>query len=178
MSLFSRKETVRLDVRGMHCEKCVARVTEALEGVDGVTSALVMFIIATSTLFGWELAFCQAPEQVAEVMLKAAGGRPAMIYLMIMVIILIAGMFMETSSALIVLTPIFIPTIMNIGGNMIHFGLLVAIDLYVASAITGLPMERLTKPIIPMVLALAAVLFVLTYVPSLTTFLPALMGMK
>ena len=132
-----------------------------------------------------------SPEQVAEVMLKAAGGRPAMIYLMIMVIILIAGMFMETSSALIVLTPIFIPTIMNIGGNMIHFGLLVtiglaigmatppvAIDLYVASAITGLPMERLTKPIIPMVLALAAVLFVLTYVPSLTTFLPALMGMK
>ena len=54
----------------------------------------------------------------------------------------------------------------------------VAIDLYVASAITGLPMERLTKPIIPMVLALAAVLLVLTYVPSLTTFLPALMGMK
>ena len=157
----------------------------------GVTSALIMFIIATSTLFGWELAFCQAPEQVAEVMLRAAGGRPAMIYLMIMVIILIAGMFMETSSALIVLTPIFIPTIMNIGGNMVHFGLLVtiglaigmatppvAIDLYVASAITGLPMERLTKPIIPMVLVLAAVLLVLTYVPSLTTFLPALMGMK
>ena len=157
----------------------------------GVTSALIMFIIATSTLFGWELAFCQAPEQVAEVMLRAAGGRPAMIYLMIMVIILIAGMFMETSSALIVLTPIFIPTIMNIGGNMVHFGLLVtiglaigmatppvAIDLYVASAITGLPMERLTKPIIPMVLALAAVLLMLTYVPSLTTFLPALMGMK
>ncbi|MBP3837207.1 MAG: TRAP transporter large permease subunit, partial [Pyramidobacter sp.] len=98
---------------------------------------------------------------------------------------------METSSALIVLTPIFIPTIMNIGGNMVHFGLLVtiglaigmatppvAIDLYVASAITGLPMERLTKPIIPMVLVLAAVLLVLTYVPSLTTFLPALMGMK
>ena len=89
------------------------------------------------------------------------------------------------------LTPIFNPTIMNIGGNMVHFGLLVtiglaigmatppvAIDLYVASAITGLPMERLTKPIIPMVLVLAAVLLVLTYVPSLTTFLPALMGMK
>ncbi len=156
----------------------------------GITSALVMFIIGTSTLFGWELAFCQAPEQVAAVMLRLAGGNSAMIYFMIMVIILVAGMFMETSSALIVLTPVFLPTIMNIGGNMIHFGLLVtiglaigmatppvAIDLYVASAITGLPMERLTKPIIPMVLALSAVLFFLTYFPSFTTFLPALLGM-
>ena len=41
MSLFSKKETVKLDVKGMHCEKCVARVTEALEGVEGVTGATV-----------------------------------------------------------------------------------------------------------------------------------------
>ena len=41
MSLFSKKETVKLDVEGMHCEKCVARVTEALEGADGVTAATV-----------------------------------------------------------------------------------------------------------------------------------------
>ena len=157
----------------------------------GVTSALVMFIIGTSTLFGWELAFCRAPEQVASVMLSAAGGQPAMIYLMVMIIILLAGMFMETSSALIVLTPVFLPTILKIGGNMIHFGLLVviglaigmatppvAIDLYVASAITGLPMERLTKPIIPMVAALVAVLLLLTYFPSLVMFLPGMFGMQ
>ena len=52
MSLFSRKETVRLDVRGMHCEKCVARVTEALEGVDGVTSALVSLDENAATVEG------------------------------------------------------------------------------------------------------------------------------
>ncbi|MST56394.1 TRAP transporter large permease [Pyramidobacter sp. SM-530-WT-4B] len=157
----------------------------------GVTSALVMFIIGTSTLFGWELAFCQAPEQVAELMLKWAGGSGAMIYLMIMVIILIAGMFMETSSALIVLTPIFLPTVAGLGGNVIHFGLLVtvglaigmatppvAINLYVASAITGLPMERLSRPIVPMILTLIVVLLVMTYFPSLTLFLPGLMGVQ
>ncbi|MCI7404787.1 TRAP transporter large permease [Pyramidobacter sp.] len=157
----------------------------------GVTSALVMFIIGTSTLFGWELAFCQAPEQVAEFMLKWAGGSGAMIYLMIMAIILIAGMFMETSSALIVLTPIFLPTVAGLGGNVIHFGLLVtvglaigmatppvAINLYVASAITGLPMERLSRPIVPMILTLIVVLLVMTYFPSLTLFLPGLMGVQ
>ncbi len=155
----------------------------------GITSALVMFIIATSTLFGWGLAFCQAPEQVASAMLGLAGGSGPMIYLMIMIIILIAGMFMETSSALIVLTPIFLPSIRALGGNMIHFGLLVtvglaigmatppvAINLYVASAITGMPMERLSKPIFPMVLILITALLVLTYVPQLSLILPRLMG--
>ncbi len=155
----------------------------------GITSALVMFIIATSTLFGWGLAFCQAPEQVASAMLALVGGSRPMIYLMIMIIILIAGMFMETSSALIVLTPIFLPSIHALGGNMIHFGLLVtvglaigmatppvAINLYVASAITGLPMERLSRPIFPMVLILMAALLLLTYLPQLSLALPRLMG--
>ena len=52
MSLFSKKETVQLDVQGMHCEKCVARVTEALEGVDGVTSALVSLDENAATVEG------------------------------------------------------------------------------------------------------------------------------
>ena len=170
--------------RGLTWKKFYRLVVDA-----GVTSALVMFIIGASTLFGWELAFCQAPEQVAELMLQWAGGSSAMIYFMIMVIILIAGMFMETSSALIVLTPIFLPTIIGLGGNIVHFGLLVtvglaigmatppvAINLYVASAITGLSMERLTKPIIPMIAVLIVMLFVMTYFPSLSLFLPNLMG--
>ena len=114
-----------------------------------------------------------------------------MIYLRIMAIILIAGMFMETSSALIVLTPIFLPTVAGLGGNVIHFGLLVtvglaigmatppvAINLYVASAITELPMERLSRPIVPMILTLIVVLLVMTYFPSLTLFLPGLMGVQ
>ena len=52
MSLFSKKETVRLDVKGMHCEKCVAKVTEALEGVEGVTSAQVSLEEEAATVEG------------------------------------------------------------------------------------------------------------------------------
>ena len=52
MSLFSKKETVKLDVKGMHCEKCVARVTEALEGADGVTSAQVSLEDESATVEG------------------------------------------------------------------------------------------------------------------------------
>ena len=151
----------------------------------GVTSALIMFIIATAKLFGWGLAFYQIPEAIAKTLMAAAGNNTFMIYLMINVIILLAGMFMETASALIILTPIFLPAVMGIGGNLIHFGLLitvglaigmatppVAIDIYVASAITGLSMEEVSKPILPMVLILVAVLFLCTYVPSLVLMLP------
>lgn len=153
----------------------------------GVTSALIMFIIATAKLFGWGLAFYQIPEAIAQTLMAFAGNSTFMIYLMINVIILLAGMFMETASALIILTPIFLPAILGIGGNLIHFGLLitvglaigmatppVAIDIYVASAITGLSMEEVSKPILPMVLILVAVLFLCTYVPSLVLILPRL----
>lgn len=153
----------------------------------GVTSSLIMFIIATSKLFGWGLAFYEVPEAVASALLGAAGGNEAMVYLMILVIVLLAGMVMETASALIILTPIFLPTVIQMGGDLIHFGVMiavglaigmatppVAIDIYVASAITGLSVEEISRPIVPMVLVLMAVLLLTTYVPWLTVFLPSL----
>lgn len=153
----------------------------------GVTSSLIMFIIATSKLFGWGLAFYEVPEAVASALLGVAGGNEAMVYLMILVIVLLAGMVMETASALIILTPIFLPTVIQMGGNLIHFGVMiavglaigmatppVAIDIYVASAITGLSVEEISRPIVPMVLVLMAVLLLTTYVPWLTVFLPSL----
>lgn len=152
---------------------------------SGVTSALIMFIIATSKVFGWGLAFYQIPQAIAGAMLSVTNNNSFLVYLMIDVIILIAGMFMETASALIILTPIFLPAIIGVGGNLVHFGVVltvglaigmatppVAIDIYVASAITGLPMGRITKPIIPMVLILMAVFLLITYVPGLVMLLP------
>jgi C4-dicarboxylate transporter DctM subunit len=153
----------------------------------GVTSSLIMFIIATSNLFGWGLAFYQVPEAVAQTLIGVAGGSRPLIYLMILVIILLAGMVMETASALIILTPIFLPTIQQLGGDLIHFGVImavglaigmatppVAINIYVASAITGLSVEQISKPILPMVLVLVGVLLLAAYIPSLVMFLPGL----
>ena len=156
---------------------------------SGVTSALIMFIIATSKIFGWQLAFYEIPDKVARAVLQLTYGIPALVYLVIVAIILVAGMFMETASALIILTPIFLPAIMGVGGNPIHFGLMlvvglaigmatppVAIDIYVASAITGLSLEEVSRPIFPMVAALIFVLLLVTYVPWLSLALPGLGG--
>ena len=154
---------------------------------SGVTSALIMFIIATAKLFGWGLAFYQIPQAVASAMLKLTGNVPFLVYLMIGIIVLLAGMFMETASALIILTPIFIPAVVGVGGNLVHFGVVltiglaigmatppVAIDIYVASAITGLPMGKISKPILPMILILTLVFFVVMYVPDIVMVLPRL----
>lgn len=153
----------------------------------GVTSALIMFIIATAKLFGWGLAFYQIPQAVAGAILGLAGNNAFLTYLMIAIIILLAGMFMETASALIILTPIFLPAITGVGGNLVHFGVVltvglaigmatppVAIDIYVASAITGIPMERISRKIMPMVLILMAAFFISIYVPDIVLFLPRL----
>ncbi|HSV56572.1 MAG TPA: TRAP transporter large permease subunit, partial [Magnetospirillaceae bacterium] len=131
--------------------------------------------------------FYRIPEAVAGAILAVAGNDVFLIYLMIGVVILLAGMFMETASALIILTPIFLPAVQAIGGNLVHFGLVmviglaigmatppVAINIYVASAITGLPMGRIARPIVPMVLILTMVFFLCVYLPDVVLFLPRL----
>ncbi len=157
----------------------------------GVTSALVMFIIATAKLFGWGLAFYMIPQAVAGAIIGVAGNSTFLIYLMIGVVILLAGMFMETASALIILTPIFLPAVAAIGGNLIHFGIVmvvglaigmatppVAINIYVASAVTGLPIGRITRPILPMIAILITVFFLCMYIPQIVLVLPRLFGMS
>ena len=126
----------------------------------GVTSALIMFIIGTAKIFGWGLAFYEIPEAVAKSMIAIAGNSDFLIYLMINVIILIAGFFMETASALIILTPIFLPLIAAIGGDTVHFGVVMtiglaigmatppmAINIFVASAISGRSLEQISRAI-------------------------------
>ena len=152
---------------------------------SGVTSALIMFIIATAKLFGWGLAFYQIPQAVASTLLGMTGNVPVFVYLVIGIIILLAGMFMETASALIILTPIFIPAVTGVGGSLLHFGVVltiglaigmatppVAIDIYVASAITGLPMGKIARPIVPMVVVLILVFFLVMYFPDIALVLP------
>ena len=151
----------------------------------GVTSALIMFIIGTAKIFGWGLAFYEIPEAVAKSMIAIAGNSDFLIYLMINVIILIAGFFMETASALIILTPIFLPLIAAIGGDTVHFGVVMtiglaigmatppmAINIFVASAISGRSLEQISRAIWPMVVILIIVLLLCTYFPWFVMILP------
>lgn len=147
------------------------------------TSAIIMIIIACSGIFGWVLANWRIPEQVAAAVLSVSSNKYVIMFL-VAIIILIAGIFMETSSAVIILTPVFLPLMRMLEVNLVHFGILftagiaigmitppVAINLFVASSITGLPIERIAKSVVPFLLGLIAVFFIIVYVPL---FIPGL----
>jgi C4-dicarboxylate transporter DctM subunit len=150
---------------------------------SGRTSAIIMIIIACSGIFGWTLANWKIPEAIATGVLAISSNK-YVIVLLISVIILIAGVFMETSSAIILLTPVFLPLIKMLGIDLIHFGLIftvgiaigmitppVAIDLFVASSITGMPIERIAKKVVPYLVGLIIVFLIYVYLPL---FIPAL----
>ena len=148
------------------------------------TSAVIMIIIGCSGPFGWCLAKWRIPEAISTAVLSVSQNK-YIIMLLISVIILIAGVFMETSSAIILLTPVFLPLIRALGVSTLHFGVLfvvgiaigmitppVAINLFVASGITGLSLEKISKAVIPYLIGLIIVFFLIVYVPLL---IPGLM---
>jgi len=150
---------------------------------SGKTSAIIMIIIACSGVFGWALANWNIPETIAAGVLAVSSNKYIILFL-IAVLILIAGVFMETSSAIILLTPVFLPLIKMLGIDLIHFGLIftvgiaigmitppVAIDLFVASSITGMPIERIAKKVVPYLIGLIIVFMIYVYLPL---FFPAL----
>jgi C4-dicarboxylate transporter DctM subunit len=150
---------------------------------SGKTSAIIMIIIACSGVFGWALANWKIPEAIAKMVLAVSTNK-YIILMLISVLILIAGVFMETSSAIILLTPVFLPLIKMLGVDLIHFGLIftvgiaigmitppVAIDLFVASSVTGMPIERIAKKVIPYLIGLIIVFLIYVYLPL---FIPAI----
>ncbi|MCI8959190.1 MAG: TRAP transporter large permease [Lachnospiraceae bacterium] len=141
------------------------------------TSAVIMIIISCSGPFGWVLANWKIPEAIASGVLNVSSN-PYIIMFLIAVIILIAGVFMETSSAIIILTPVFLPLVKAMNISLVHFGIVfvvgiaigmitppVAINLFVASGITGLPIEKISRAVIPYLLGLVLVFFLILYVP-------------
>ena len=146
------------------------------------TSAIII-IIACSGVFGWVLANWKIPSQIAQAVPSVSDNKYILL-LLIAIIVLIAGVFMETSSAVILLTPVFLPLVEALGVSLVHFGILftigisigmitppVAINLFVASSTTGLPIEKISKSVVPYLLGLIVVFLLYIYLPL---FLPGL----
>ena len=149
------------------------------------TSAVIMIIIACSGPFGWALANWKIPETISAAVLGVSTNKYVILFL-ISVIILIAGVFMETSSAIILLTPVFLPLIRALGISTLHFGILfvvgiaigmitppVAINLFVASGITNLPLTKISKAVIPYLVGPIVVFLFIVYGPL---FIPGFIG--
>ncbi|MCA0919078.1 TRAP transporter large permease [Pseudooceanicola nanhaiensis] len=143
----------------------------------GVTTAVIMFVIAASSVLSWTLSSWQVPNQIAQYALSLSSNT-YMLLLIIMVVILLAGVFLETASALIILTPMLLPLAAQMGLGTVHFGIIivvglaigmvtppVAINLFVASTTSGLPIERITRAVLPYLAVLVLVYLLIAFVP-------------
>jgi tripartite ATP-independent transporter DctM subunit len=150
------------------------------------TTAVVLFIVAAASIFAWVLTSSRITEQFAAVVLGATDS-PWLVLLLMNLILLVVGCFLETIAAITILVPVFLPIIEKLGIDPVHFGVVMVLNLmiglltppvgmvlYVLSRVSGLSFERCVAATTPFLIPLVLVLALITFIPSLTLWLPTL----
>ncbi len=163
-------------------------IVEMLVRTARVTG-VVFLIIAAASILSWWMTYMKLPQLITGLFLGLTSD-PSMIILMILVLLLILGMFMDINAILIVLGPILGALATSIGMNPVQAGLMIVLalniglmtppvgaSLFVLSSITGARIEAITRAMWPFVIAEIAVLFLVAYWPSLTLVMPRLLGL-
>ena len=153
-----------------------------------VMNALVMILLGGAQTFGRILTLERTTETIAQYMLSLTDSR-IMILLMINAFLLITGCFLDTISNVILLSPIFLPIVVKVGVDPIHFGIIMVVNLaigfvspplgmnlFVASGVSGVSFEKIVKSIIPFFAVSVITLLLITYVPWFTLWLPRVLG--
>lgn len=167
------------------------RITEAPKVIleSAKLTIMLMFIIANAMLFAHVLTTEQIPQQITAMVLEA-GLQPWMFLLVVNIVLLIAGAFMEPSAIILILAPILFPIAVQLGIDPIHLGIImvvnmeiglitppVGLNLFVTSAVTGMSLADVIKAAMPWLMILLGFLVLITYVPSISMGLPNLLGM-
>ena len=157
-------------------------------GSAALTTATIMVILGTATTFGRILTLERIPTMIADFFESVAKG-PIMLMILINILLLIVGCFMETNAAIIILAPIFLPIVESMGINPVHFGIVMVVNLaigfvtpplgvnlFVACNVANAKLEEICKGILPILGVMILDLLLITYIEPLSTFLPALLG--
>jgi len=165
-------------------EMSFANFVEATKGAVR-TTAMVLLVIGSAASFGWLLAFLQVPQAMVAFM-KAVSDEPLVIFMLINVILLFLGTFMDMSPLIIITTPIFLPVVTAFGMDPVHFGAILILNLgiglctppvgsvlFVGCAIGKIPIGEAVRTIWPFYGACFAVLMLVTYVPAVSLWLPS-----
>ncbi|WP_041522347.1 TRAP transporter large permease [Gilvimarinus agarilyticus] len=153
------------------------------------TTAIVMLLIATSTAMSWMLSYENIPQNISAA-LMGLSDNPFIILLTINIILLLVGIFMDMTPAVLIFTPIFLPVAMELGMSPLHFGIMMVLNLciglctppvgavlFVGCGIAKTSIARLIKPLMPMYAAMVVVLLLVAYVPAISEFLPTFFGL-
>ena len=161
----------------------MAQVPKVLLDAGKVT-VMLMFIVANALLFAHVLTTERIPQQIAEAII--GWGMPAWQFLIVVnILLLIAGMFMEPTGIILIMAPILFPIAIQLGIDPVHLGIImvvnleigmvtppVGLNLFVTAGITKMPIMAVARAALPWTMVLVAFLILITYVPAVTMFLP------
>ena len=152
----------------------------------GIKTSVVMLLIATSMAMSWIMSIQNIPQQVSAALLGLSDNR-YVIFLMINVLLLFVGTFMDMTPAVLIFTPIFLPVVVRLGMDPVHFGLMLIANLciglctppvgtclFVGCGVGETTITKLTKHLLPFFVAMIVALMLVTYIPALSLMIPKL----
>lgn len=155
-----------------------------------VSSSVVMLIVANASLFAWLITTEGIAEQAGELLLTIAGNKFILLFI-INILLLIAGCFIDAISAYMILVPILLPVVTQVGYDPIAFGVMmtvnlaigqitppVGVNLYVACGISKISLKEISRSLMPYLIASLIALMIITYFPIVSTWLPDVMGVR
>lgn len=153
------------------------------------TTAIVLFLIASSTAMSWILAYENIPEIAANFLLSISEN-PIILLLIINILLLVVGAFLDMTPAVLIFTPIFLPIANELDISALHFGIMMVLNLsiglctppvgtvlFVACAVGKTRVVEIIRPLLPMYAAMFLVLLAVTYIPELSEWLPRSFGL-
>ncbi|MDK2821872.1 MAG: TRAP-type transport system large permease protein [Clostridia bacterium] len=153
-----------------------------------ITTSTIMLLVSVSNPFGWVLSIQQIPQLVASSLLSISE-QPLVILILMNILLLIAGMFIETTANVLILAPILMPIAISVGIDPLHFAMIMIVNLiiglitpplglclFVAAPIAEITIERLSISILPYLFVEILVLLLITIFPKISLFIPSLLG--
>lgn len=151
------------------------------------STTMIMFVVGAANVFGWILTNAQVPHMLAQSFTQLTSS-PIVFLMLVNVLLLFIGTLINASAAVVILTPILLPVALGLGIDPMFFGVLmvvnlaigcitppVGLDLFIVSSITGVSIDKVTAKVMPYLIILLVDLVILTYFPSIITFLPDLL---
>lgn len=155
---------------------------------SAATTAIVMLLIGTSMGMSWIMSYENIPQGVSAALISLSDNK-VVILLIINLILLFVGTFMDMTPAVLIFTPIFLPVVMKLGMDPIHFGIILVLNLciglctppvgsvlFIGCGVANTTVVKVLKPLIPMFIAMIVALILVTYVPELSLALPRWFG--
>jgi len=152
------------------------------------TTAMVMMLIATSIAMSWIMSYVNIPQAVSSTLIGLTDSK-IIIFIIINIILLLVGTFMDMTPAVLIFTPIFLPVVVELGMHPVHFGIMMVLNLcvglctppvgtvlFVGTGISNTTIEKVVKPLLPLYAVMVIGLMIVTFIPWISMWLPKVFG--